>query len=273
MNRSASSVTAAWTKRLRDAFLIVGITAALLVLTEIGLRALFPEKITALDEDDPWLTPHPDFIYTLRPSVTYDFTHDPLNGGQTTRWESNSQAFRGPEPRAADIRVAVYGDSNIMARFSPWDETFTARLEAALVDELRSKQTPGSPVRRVEVVNAGVDGYGPDQSYLKMQAELASLRPDLIVLDVFADNDFGDLIRNRLFAVRDGELIRQDSPVTFRRSTRLDRFLAYLSTLLTARAEHELLQRLGLEPDDRPAPTTGHAYIDRLLDLSEKRKL
>ena len=269
MDRSSSNVAATWTGRLRDTLLVVGITAALLVLCEMGLRVWFPDKITVLEEDDPWLAPHPDFIYTLRPHVTYDFTHDPLNGGHTTRWESNSQAFRGPERHQADLRVAVYGDSNVMARFSPWDETFTARLETALRDELDSNEAHQSAARRVEVVNAGVDGYGPDQSYLKMRAELASLRPDIVVLDVFADNDFGDLVRNRLFEVRDGELVRHASPITFRPNPRLDRVRAYLSTLLTVRAVHELLQRLGLEPDDRPPSRTGHAYIDQLLDMSE----
>ncbi len=140
---------------------------ALLLPAEVGLRFAFP---------------------------TYDFTHDPLNGGHTTRWESNSQALRGPEPHATDLRVVVYGDSNIMARFSPWDETFTARLETALRNELDSTETHKRAARQVDVVNAGVDGYGPDQSYLKMRTEMASLRPDIIVLDVFADNDFGDLV-------------------------------------------------------------------------------
>jgi len=270
VNRSPSSLRAPWAKPLRDTLIIVGITAALFVVAEAGLRFWFPEKVTVLDEDDPWLAPHPDFIYTLRPGVAYDFIHDTENGGDTTRWESNSQAFRGPERHPADLRVAVYGDSNVMARFSPWDETFTARLEAALGDELGSKQTAGGSARRVEVINAGVDGYGPDQSYLKMQAEMASLHPDVVVLDVFADNDFGDLVRNRLFDVRDGTLVRHDNPVTFQPSTRFGRFRAYLSTLLTIRAVHEVLQRLGLEPDDRPPSTTGHAYIDQLLDFSEK---
>jgi hypothetical protein len=57
-----------------------------------GMYARLPPKMTS-----SWPT--------LRPHVTYDFRHDPLNGRRTTRWESNCKrsevlmlARRGPRP-------------------------------------------------------------------------------------------------------------------------------------------------------------------------------
>ncbi len=50
-----------------------------------------------------------------------------------------------------------------------------------------------------EVLNAGVVGWGPDQEYLRMQRELDRLKPTVVVLAIFADNDKGDLMRDRLF--------------------------------------------------------------------------
>jgi hypothetical protein len=49
------------------------------------------------------------------------------------------------------------------------------------------------------VVNAGVNGYGPDQALRRFEDEAARLKPALVVFSVFADNDFGDVLRNRLY--------------------------------------------------------------------------
>jgi hypothetical protein len=43
---------------------------------------------------------------------------------------------------------------------------------------------------------------------LRLEDELPTLRPDLVIVAVFAGNDFGDLLRNKLFRVgADGQLI------------------------------------------------------------------
>src|SRR5439155_6628510 len=55
--------------------------------------------------------------------------------------------------------------------------------------------------QRIEVINAGVDGFGPDQSLLRFEQEVDVYQPDIVVFHIFADNDFGDIIRNRLFDV------------------------------------------------------------------------
>ena len=80
------------------------------------------------------------------------------------------------------------------------ENTFAGQLEKQLSRE--SKKT-------VTVINAGVDGYGPDQILLRLKRELPVYQPDLVVLSLFADNDIGDLIRNKLFRLdADGNLQR-----------------------------------------------------------------
>jgi hypothetical protein len=67
-----------------------------------------------------------------------------------------------------------------------------------------------APPAPLVVLNAGVNGYGPDQSLLRLQQELARVRPALVVLVLFAGNDYGDLLRNRLFGLDPrGRLVRQ----------------------------------------------------------------
>lgn len=168
-----------------------------LVGAEIALRIFYPRKATFYDLSE-------DLIYRPIPGARMLFVHPPENGGDRIVVEMNEDGFRGPPLRedGEAIRVAVYGDSCIMGAFSSEPDTYVQQLANKLTAEL------GQPV---EVINAGVVGYGPDQAILRMQKELPSLRPDLVVLALFAHNDFGDLIRNRLFRLNaDGALEAQE---------------------------------------------------------------
>jgi hypothetical protein len=49
------------------------------------------------------------------------------------------------------------------------------------------------------VINGGIIGSGPDQVLLRFSADVDRYKPDAVILHVFADNDFGDIVRNRLF--------------------------------------------------------------------------
>jgi lysophospholipase L1-like esterase len=99
--------------------------------------------------------------------------------------EINSLGLRGPEPAArppGGLRVILLGDSFVAGFEVEQDETFAARLEPLLTRRL------GRPV---EVINAGVRGYGTDQSLLWYRERGRALRPDLVVA-VFSANDFED---------------------------------------------------------------------------------
>lgn len=162
-------------------------TGFMLVIGEVGARVLFSARYQPpfqLDEQ---------FLYRLVPNSLREFQHTPVNGGEVIRYRVNSRGFRGDELASAPrARIVVYGDSFIQAEFSTLENTFTERLEAHLSQRLGFD---------VEVVNAGVAGYGPDQALLKMQDELAALAPDLLVVAIFSGNDFGDMVRNKLFRV------------------------------------------------------------------------
>ena len=163
------------------------VTLLCLAAAELGLRLVFPDRVeqpadlaTLAFEFDP------RYGVALKPNVEKRFPQ----GDREITWRTNSRRYRGPELRSSDLRVVVYGDSNVLARFTPLARTFPAQLERELA---------GRSGRDVEVVNAGVVGMGPDQSVLRFEAEADELRPDVVVLHVFADNDYGDLVRNRLF--------------------------------------------------------------------------
>ena len=73
--------------------------------------------------------------------------------------------------------MVVYGDSFVEARSTRLEDTFPVRLEAALRDRRAGP---------VEVVNAGVSGYGPDQILARLDSDLAGLQPDLVILALYA---------------------------------------------------------------------------------------
>jgi len=99
--------------------------------------------------------------------------------------EINSLGLRGPEPaprRPGELRVLFLGDSVLAGFEVEQPETFAARLET----ELR-RRFP----QPLSVINAGVRGYGTDQSLLWYRERGLALAPDLVVL-VFSANDFDD---------------------------------------------------------------------------------
>lgn len=167
-------------------WLHLGASAVLsLALLELALRLWFPLYPSPYQPDDLLLV-------KLVPGAAKVFVRAPVNGRQRIVSHFNRDGFRGPELRPAgrQRRVLVYGDSNIQAEFSPLPATFAMQLQRRLGERLHQE---------VEVVNAGVVGYGPDQVSLRLPGEIERYRPDLVVVAVFADNDFGDLIRNRLY--------------------------------------------------------------------------
>lgn len=170
--------------------------ASLLValgLAEVVLRLFFAGYVTQIYALDPVM------LHRLRPGTEKIFVHHALNGGHRIDVRVNAQGYRGAdlEDRAAVRRVAVFGDSCVMGEFSALEHSFCEQLEDRLDEAL-----PGG--KPFEVVNAGVVAYGPDQICRKMEAELEPLAPDAVVVAFFTDNDFGDLMRNKMFLLKEG---------------------------------------------------------------------
>ena len=137
--------------------------------------------------------------YALAPGTRKLYVNSEPNGGRRVLFVVNSDGYRGDELRRdPGLRVVVYGDSFVEADYTPLRETFAQRLEARLAEAL---------ARDVEAVNAGVNGYGPDQSLRRFEDEAKRLRPALAIVVVYAGNDFGDVLRNRLYRLEGGRLV------------------------------------------------------------------
>lgn len=181
-------------KVARDVFIIVGITFALFISSELVLRVAFPEKIDRkkpMNLEDLAYEFNEHFLVLLKPNIQKAYLRKTNNGSASVVWKTNGHSFRGEElVEYPDIRIIVYGDSNIQARFSELQDTFPFKLEQYLKKDLDKK---------IEVLNAGVVGFGPDQNLIRFSREVDIYKPDLVIFHIFTDNDFGDIIRNRLF--------------------------------------------------------------------------
>jgi len=113
----------------------------------------------------------------------------------------NEMGYRGStfdRENENDIRRVLFlGDSYIMGHNVALDETIVAALSRNL----------GTGY---EVLNMGVMAYGPDQSLLALLEDGLDLNPDMVILGVFAANDFQDLDNNRIFSVDEGGRLAQN---------------------------------------------------------------
>ena len=227
---------------IRLALAVAAVGVAVCALLELTLRLSVGDLYATLYQPDP------DVLYRLAPGATKTFQRPAADGGARIRIAVNPDGFRGEplERPGAAARVLLYGDSFVAAEFSALDDTFGERLEARLSRDLAEP---------VEVVNAGVVGYGPDQALLRMREEIPALRPDLVVLAIYAGNDFGDLLRNKLFALSpDGALLKTHAHLESRLALRL-RFSRYTPVLykVVARAYYSWTHRGSHDEDPAEA--------------------
>jgi hypothetical protein len=188
-------------RTLAKLLLLVGTTLVCLLLAEVTLRIVSPDPHAVYTADERYL-------HRLIPNATKTFVRNPRDGGARIPVRINSLGFRGAEfaREKAGKRVVVYGDSFIEAEFTPLEATFPVVLEKFLRDATRQP---------VEVVNAGVVAYGTDQISLKIDDEIDTLKPDLVIVSVYAANDFGDLIRDKLFRLdADGKLVNNPHTIS-----------------------------------------------------------
>src|SRR5262249_42991637 len=177
---------------------LFGLGAASILLTlgafELGLRWLGYEPIYKVYS-------HPEIFW--RHDELLGWSHEPNSEAVYVGprpWpvefsapvRINSLGLRGPE--IAELppdgyRVMVLGDSMVAAFEVPWEETFESLVETRLHQEL------GIPV---QVIDAGVRGYGTDQSYLYYQERGRRLQPDLVIFLHSANDEADNVTLHRM---------------------------------------------------------------------------
>jgi lysophospholipase L1-like esterase len=178
-------------RRTRRAAVALGTLVVMLTVTEFVLRAWWPLGGNNYRQDAELIhVPQPNSA-RLQLMPSYADTRRVLV-------EIGPDGYRGPalERPKTRPRLAILGDSLVLAGNTAESETFTRRLAEDLGDAF-------------ELVNVGAESYGPDQTLLRLEREFGHLDPDGLILVLCAHNDLGDPIRNKLFRLdRAGALAR-----------------------------------------------------------------
>ena len=240
-----------WFARVLLVFCSLTLTA---LFAEVVLRVTYSARLSSIYQVDE------HYLYRLNPGSRKIFEREPINGGDSILVTVNSSGFLGEELRTKGNakRIVVYGDSFIAGEFSRVENRFASKLEESLTRQL------GTPT---EVINAGVPGYGPDQAYLRMEQEIDSLKPDAVIFALFANNDFGDLLRNKLFSLDADGRLRRSSPF-LNEQLRWDFIYATRAPFLLRLASKNLPVLFGyLNPQIPTTKTPPSQQIDEWLKL------
>lgn len=129
-------------------------------------------------------TPHARFkvVYGSNPTGYFDQDNGVLA-------EVNNLGLRGPdvaeEKPAGTRRVLVLGDSFTFGVGVRDEDTFARRLEVDL-------NRDASHGERIEVINAGVQGYNTRDEVLYLEREWLRLAPDLVVIVFYLNDAYED---------------------------------------------------------------------------------
>ena len=161
---------------------------------EVALRLVYPQP---LDAAYVW----PDGTLRHLPSFRYTYTRK----GFSNDVSYNALGLRGHEVAAAKApgttRLVFLGDSFVEGKQVADDEVITAVLERLALE--RGFQ--------LEVVNAGVGGYGTGDELLLWQNAVAVLRPDIVLVGFFP-NDARNAVDRAFFDVKDGRVVQIGEP-------------------------------------------------------------
>lgn len=251
-----------------------------LALLEAGFRILYPNPSPRLVNQGLQFNP----LYELSFIPNAEGWNTSLRGEYSTYVKFNSRGLRGPEvdyrKPENTFRILVLGDSFTAALQVPEAETFPRLLE----NQLRQR----FPQTNIEVINAGVVGYGTDNALAYFVNEGYKYQPDLVLLAFFTGNDLTDNIWYPLYRLEDGALLpveperpaeraaawAQEGGLFWRVRTYLythSRLYSVSIELLTLSAVQnlpglaQLLTSLGLVEITQPLVNQGNFYVFRYL--------
>lgn len=102
----------------------------------------------------------------------------------------NAYGFRGdlPAQKKEKNRILFIGDSFVLGAWLSESKTVPALLGKKLGPNF-------------EVLNLGIQGYGPDQTLAQFLELAPKLDPDGVILGIYPANDYNDLLKNELISL------------------------------------------------------------------------
>lgn len=169
------------TGHLKAVIMVLTFIVSVTIITEYYLRNYKPFETNSWGEL-PALQTDKETIYSLIPNKTTHLRYNNYDYTLTT----NSLGFASPEisldaKTESEIRIFITGDAFSMPEGIEYENSYSALLEKKLKDEF--------PGKTINVINAGVTGYGPNEVYAQIKKFIDTIDPDIIINEMFI-NEF-----------------------------------------------------------------------------------
>ena len=204
------------------------LTGLLVAVTEALLLHLHPVEAGKWGEVAA-LQAHPTRTFALRPSQETRLRYN--NYDYVVR--TNSQGLASPEiaverPTPDTLRILVAGDAFTMPEGVNYEYSYPAVLGHELSDQLAP--------RKVQVINAGVTGYGPVQVSQQLKELVPLFKPDFVLYQYFINEveevgvDPADLLKSigltrkrfeRLHDLKNAQYLEQSRMLSLRMAERI----------------------------------------------------
>jgi hypothetical protein len=231
---------------LLNTLLALGALGVAFALTEGCVRLFFPQATAVTHQDRYGLALHYPGITRYLPQYGQEVTF-------------NSAGMRDKEhsvmKQPGVFRILLLGDSFMEALQVPFEASLPALVERSL------EQRTG---RRIEVINAGVGGWGTDDELRYLTSYGLKYRPDLVVVAMTLHNDISDNLRHDWHRVEDGALVDQPRmPMSF-----LDYQVMQLKAYLATRFQtYQLWRRVRHGSEIRQAGNQLHSHVVQLFEM------
>ncbi len=170
----------------KNVLLLLVTVIIFLLLFEIALRFALPQNLSRTQLDK-------DLLFSNRANldgVRYSRFHEFQNYIST-----NSKGLRDSEHNYTKpentTRILMLGDSFVEGVEVGFENTTSKVLE---------KELNSNPLRKFEVINAGVSGYGTSQELAYLEKEGILYHPDVVVLHFFSKNDLLDNVQKAVYS-------------------------------------------------------------------------
>ena len=218
---------------LNVALVIMSVVLTLAVV-ELFLRRFMPQQEFVPNIRTVY-DPHPVMGFMLRPNVKTEYGFD------TNQYAMRDYGHYTKQKPEGVYRIICLGDSMTFS-ITSMEDAYPKVLERAL----------STGARNIEVINAGVSGYGPDEEYFYLRDYILDFDPDLVILGFFVGNDISDSYAHPSNTAVDGTLIHIEdakkltvSQISWEKRKRefLNRF--HVARLVVNRDYSSLFARLG----------------------------
>lgn len=219
-----------------------------LTFTELAVRRFAPQPTGLSHQDRYGLALHYPGITRYLPQFGHAVSFN--SAGMRDREHSLAK----PE---GVYRVLLLGDSFMEALQVPFDSAFGARLEAELPEVLG---------RKVEVVIAGVSGWGTDDELRYLTEYGMQYHPDLVLVAMTLHNDVSDNLRRTWHTIDSAGLVsRRREPIPWLEYQEL-RAKAFLATRFQT---YQLWRRVRHGGEIRQSGTALRSHVLQLLRVPE----